>query len=62
MDTVLWQTEQFPHTEHFLQLLLLCGADVEERRDHVGEQAEEGDSQGERQDLGWHNQYNQHKC
>ena len=65
MDTVVWQTEEFPRADHFLHLLLLCGADVEERRDHVGEQAEEGESQGERQDLAQHNQYNQYnisKC
>ena len=48
MDTVLWQTEQFPHTEHFLQLLLLCGADVEERGDNVSEEPEEGDPERER--------------
>ena len=44
MDTVLWQTEQFAHTEHFLQLLLLRGADVEERGDNVSE----GDPERER--------------
>ena len=41
--------QQLPQT-HFLQLLLLRGADVEERRDNVGEQAKEGHSKGKRQE------------
>ena len=47
MDIVLRQTEQFPQA-HFLQLLLLGSADVEERGDNVSEEPEEGDPERER--------------
>ena len=41
LDIVLWQTEKLPQP-HFLQLVLLRGADVEQRRHDVSECSEEG--------------------
>ena len=40
MDVVLRQTEQLPQV-HFLQLVLLCSADIEERRNNVGDESED---------------------
>ena len=49
MEVVFWQTEQIPQA-HFLQLVFLCGANLEERGDKVSEQPEEDES--ERAKLG----------
>ena len=40
MDVVLRQTEQLPQI-HFLQLVLLCGANIEKRRNNVGDEAKD---------------------
>ena len=48
VDIVLWKTEQLPQSQ-FLQLVLLCSADVEKGRHNVSEQAKEGEAKWKRQ-------------
>ena len=54
MEVVFWQTEQIPQA-HFLQLVFLRGANLEERGDKVSEQPEE-----ERAKLGCGQQAGEH--